>query len=243
MAEDEIYEICRLIIEHVASPSLRHIRDKNAIAALARRITDCVHRPPGLWSKWLPLREAMIRTASMTWIPAEYLRASLNQYPGPLLTLTDVTQRLNAIHEEEGHWPDEAFRADCLDLYRREREIGTEMIAIAGAVRDFVDEAERQRRERQDREWRERREAEKQALEARFIGGADCSWTTICGSVAIFTRKNGRAYRLAPTKDRRWDMYRIEGPEDAGKLVGTYRTRGDASKALKLLAYQPEPRW
>ncbi len=77
----------------------------------------------------------MIRTASMTWIPVEDLRASLNQYPGPPLTLTDVTQRLNAIHEEEGHWPDEAFRADCLNLYLREREIGTEMIAIAGAIR------------------------------------------------------------------------------------------------------------
>jgi hypothetical protein len=38
-------------------------------------------------------------------------------------------------------------------------------------------------------------------------------------------------------------MFRIDSAEDAGKFVGTYRTRGDASRALTQLAYQPEPRW
>jgi hypothetical protein len=38
-------------------------------------------------------------------------------------------------------------------------------------------------------------------------------------------------------------MFRIETAEDDGKLVGTYRTRGDATKALTQLAYHPEPRW
>ncbi|MFY7854486.1 MAG: hypothetical protein ACOVQ6_22225 [Brevundimonas sp.] len=241
--DDDAHEINRLIIEHVRSPSPRHIRDKDAVAALTRRIIEAVRRPPGLWTKWSALREDLIKTAALTWIPAEDLRSVLNSFPGPILTLTDVTQRLSAIHEEEGHWPDEAFRADCLELYRREREAGTEMIAIAGAIREFVEEATRQRREHLDREFKQRREAEKQALEARFLAGADCGWTPIRGSVDVFTRKNGRAYRLSPTRDRRWDMFRIDSAEDAGKRVGTYRTRGDASRALTQLAYQPEPRW
>lgn len=244
MAYDEdAYEIRRLIIEHVSSPSLRHIRDQDAIQRLSRRIVDALHRPPGLWSKWSPLREELIKSAALTWIPAEDLRSVLNTFPGPALTLTDVNERLSAIHEEETEWPAEALRADCLDRYRAEREAGTEMIAIARSIRTFVEEAARQRYERLERERLERREAEKQALEARFLVGADCGWTPIRGSVALFTRKNGRAYRLAPTKDRRWDMFRIETAEDDGKLVGTYRTRGDATKALTQLAYQPEPRW
>lgn len=241
--DDDTDEIRRLITEHVSSPSLRHIRDGATVQALTWRIIHAVHRLPGPWTKWSALREELIKAAAWTWIPAEDLRAVLNGFPGPGLTLTDVTQRLSAIHEEEGHWPDEAFRTDCLDLYRRERDAGTEMIAIAGAIREFVEEAARQRRERLDREIKERREAEKQALEVRFLAGADCGWTPIRGSADVFTRKNGRAYRLSSTKDRRYEMFRIAGVQDAGKLVGTYRTRGDATKALAQLAYQPEPRW
>lgn len=241
--DDDAYDIRRLIIEHVSSPSLRHIRDRDAIQRLSRRIVDVIHRPPGVWTKWTPLREELIKTAALTWIPAEDLRSVLNTFPGPVLTLTDVTERLNSIHEEETEWPDAAFRADCLDRYRVEREAGTEMIAIARSIRTFVEEAALQRHKRLEQERLERREAEKQALEARFLAGADCGWTPIRGSVALFTRKNGRAYRLAPTKDRRWDMFRIETAEDDGKLIGTYRTRGDATKALTQLAYHPEPRW
>jgi hypothetical protein len=75
------------------------------------------------------------------------------------------------------------------------------------------------------------------------LSGADCSWTTVAGSKAFYIRKNGRAYRLAPAKDRRWDLFRIEEVDDLGKPVGTYGSRGDASKALVKLAYGPEPRW
>ncbi len=49
MVHDEFHEICRLIIEHVASPSVRHIRDKDAIGALAGAspIVSIVHRGSG----------------------------------------------------------------------------------------------------------------------------------------------------------------------------------------------------
>ena len=72
---------------------------------------------------------------------------------------------------------------------------------------------------------------------------ADCGWTPVQGSAALYIRRNGRAYRLVPTKDKRLDLWRIKDADDKGTLVGTYSTRGDAVKALKVLAYQPEPRW
>ena len=62
------------------------------------------------------------------------------------------------------------------------------------------------------------------------------------GSKSLFIRKNGRAYRLSPTKDKRWELFRIADVEDAVH-VGAYGTRGDANKVLAKLAYAPEPRW
>lgn len=63
------------------------------------------------------------------------------------------------------------------------------------------------------------------------------------GSKALYIRRNGRAYRLSPTKSKRWDLFRIQEVEDEGKLIGTYGSRGDAGKALVKLAYEPEARW
>lgn len=42
---------------------------------------------------------------------------------------------------------------------------------------------------------RERLLEEKEALEGRFLSGADCKWTSIGGSKALYIRKNGRACR------------------------------------------------
>jgi hypothetical protein len=68
------------------------------------------------------------------------------------------------------------------------------------------------------------------ALQRRFLFGADCKWTPLEGSKALFMRKNGRAFRLSPTKDKRWELHRVEELEDKGDLVGTYATRGAANK-------------
>jgi hypothetical protein len=38
-------------------------------------------------------------------------------------------------------------------------------------------------------------------------------------------------------------LTRIERADDPGVLFGTYGTRGDASKAVAKMAYEPEPRW
>jgi hypothetical protein len=53
--------------------------------------------------------------------------------------------------------------------------------------------------------------------------------------------RNGRAFRIERGKDQRWTLYRVEEAGDKGDLLGTYQGRGDANKALKKIAYAPEP--
>jgi hypothetical protein len=63
-------------------------------------------------------------------------------------------------------------------------------------------------------------------------------------SADLYCRTNGRAYRLSPTKDKRWRLLRIASVEDQeGKEIGLYQYRRDANKALAEAAFQPEPRW
>ena len=82
-----------------------------------------------------------------------------------------------------------------------------------------------------------------QTFEQRFLSGADCKWTPLDRSKELYCRMNGRAYRLSPTPDKKWALHRIDNAEDEGVSIGKYATRGDATKALKELAYKPEPRW
>lgn len=241
---ERIQEVRRLIFDYVRSPSLRHLRDPHSIDDIAKRIVASIDRQPSVWRKWEGEREALLRTASCTWAPVEDLRAFLNSMPGPPLTLTDVTQRLRAMHEEPySNFPDEDLRTDCLALYEREKADGTELPAILGALQDFAaEEGERRRQARLDSHRRLQAEA-RQALEQRFLAGADCKWTTIGAGKDLYTRINGRAYRLSPTPDKRWRLQRIERVEDVGAQIGVYGSRGDVTKALAKLAYEPEPRW
>lgn len=86
-------------------------------------------------------------------------------------------------------------------------------------------------------------EEERHALEQRFLSGADCKWTPIERSKELYCRMNGRAYRLSPTAEGVWRLFRIKAMGDEGALVGKYQKRRDATKALAQVAYQPEPSW
>jgi hypothetical protein len=167
----------------------------------------------------------------------------LNGLPGPALTATDVEQRLRAVHDEPYNtYPEEALRDGCLVLYEREVAEGTEMPAIVGALQEFVEEEGNRLRREAEVAYREREKQAREALERRFLSGADCKWTPVGNSKELYQRINGRAYRLAPNKDKRWDLLRIEAIDDSGDWVGTYGSRRDASKAIARLAYEPEPR-
>jgi len=241
---ESLYAVRRLLFDYVRSPSLRHIRDPHSVDRLAEAIVGATRREPTLWRKWEGEREALLKGAALCWVPVEDLFDFLNAMPGPMLTLTDVSQRLRAFQEEPyASYPNERLREGCLSLYEEEKAAGTELPAIVGVLQEHVDAEEDRLRQEHEAAWRQRQEEERVALEQRFLAGADCKWTAIQKSRDRYTRKNGRAYRLSPTKDKQWDLFRIEGVDDCGARIGTYGTRGDASKALAKLAYEPEPSW
>ncbi|GAA0580531.1 hypothetical protein GCM10008942_31800 [Rhizomicrobium electricum] len=247
MEEDERIGIVRhLLFEYVKSPSLRHIRDTHSLIQLSQEIVRKIDRGSSYWTKWNPQREALLKSAVGTWTPAEDLKDFLNGLPGPPLTVTDVTQRLRAFEEDEFfRFPDEDLRDGCLALYATEKAAGTELPAIIGALRDYIEQEERRLREERQLAYAKKLEEERAEREQRLISGADCNWTQIRGSTHWFCRANGRTYRLSPAKDKKWHMFRVNEVSDSepGSLIGRYQNRGDATKVVKLVAYQAEPRW
>ncbi|WP_245286167.1 hypothetical protein [Bradyrhizobium sp. WSM1417] len=146
-------------------------------------------------------------------------------------------------HWEEPHtnYPKDELKDGCVALYQSEKACGTEMRAIIGALQEHIEREEERLRHEQEQNYRRWREEERVKLELRFLSGADCSWTQIDKSEAFYCRRNGRTFRIAQGKDKRWTLYRVEEIGDKGELLGTYQGRGDANKALKTIAYAPEP--
>jgi hypothetical protein len=242
--EDLLQSVRSLLFEYVKSPALSHIRDPYAINKLAQRIMAAVTGVNPVWRKWGSDREAVLRSAADCWIPADDMRAFLNEMPGPVLTLTDVKQRLRAMQEEDyASPPDEIERAACLTIFEAEKSQGTELPAIIGAIQEHLT-AEWLRRHDEEREARQRQRLEESvALEQRFLSGADCKWTPVNGSTEVYCRVNARTYRLARSADKMWKLQRVRSVDDEGGVaIGTYRARGDAAKALAQVAYQPEAR-
>ena len=231
MPDDERYLIVRdLLLDYVKSPSLRHIRDVYSINKLAHEIVRRMDRGNSIWKKWDATREVLLESTVACWVPIEDLRKFLNSMPGPQLTATDVEQRLKAFEEKLVAYPDEDLKEGCLALYEKEKAEGTEMFAIIGLLRDHLDsEEERLHTEQQEQYQRWREEDRTQLQKSRH-------W---------YCRANGRTYRLSPRDDKMWDLYRVNSiaDDEEGALVGKYRARGDATKAVKEMAYKPEPRW
>lgn len=245
METERLWAIKRALFEYVKSPSLKHVRDPNSVHKLATEILRSVDQASSVWRKWDGVRDNVARAAACCWLPIEDLRAFLNELPGPELTLTDVNQRLRAIWEEAAFngYPNDDVKDGCTSLYVSERAAGTEMMAIIGAIQEFIEtEEERLRIEREAR-YHQSQEEERVRQQQMFMAGADTPWIRVGTSKDLFCRKNGRSFRISQGKDKRWSLFRIANAEDAGKLVGVYVGRGDANKALKQIAYQPEPRW
>ncbi|TMJ38601.1 MAG: hypothetical protein E6G89_11830 [Alphaproteobacteria bacterium] len=81
--------------------------------------------------------------------------------------------------------------------------------------------------------------------EQRLLSGADCKWTQLQKSSSWYCRANGRTYRLSPTKDKMWNLDRVSTTSEAekGAVIGEYHRRGDATKVVPRIAYQPGPKW
>lgn len=247
MSDDErVWAVKELLFDYVKSPSLRHIRDPHSVIKLAQEIVRRLDRSNSVWRKWDGQRELLVKSALGCWIPVEDLREFLNRMPGPQLTTTDVAQRLKAFEDEEYYrYPKEELQSGCLAIYEKEKAEGTEMPAIIGLLRDHVEEEEERLRVEQEQRYRQHQEQDRLEREQRLLSGADCKWTQLKGSRHWYCRSNGRTYRLSPTDDKMWHLYRVMTVQDdeEGPLVGKYHVRGDATKAVAKVAYEVEPRW
>jgi hypothetical protein len=117
------------------------------------------------------------------------------------------------------------------------------MLAIIGALREHIEfEEDRLSREREEARLRYQAE-ERLRAQQLFMAGADCGWTKLDGLDGLFCRRNGRTFKTVRSKDKRWSLFRVTGPEDESVILGAYRGRGDANKAIEKIAYAPEPQW
>lgn len=230
-----------MLATYVRSPSLEHLRNPDMLNHLATEIVGVLDMPPTLWSKWGGPREDLIRAACPCWIPLSDLAEALNQLPGPHLTDTDVSGRLQIMQEELSDWPLDRWRSGCEAIHAEEKQAGTELMASLVRIRTFIDDEEARYYEERQLEYREKVAADKAALEARFLAGADCKWTPIQGSMTHYCRVNGRAFRLTKASDGRHELERIASHESKeGVLIGRYGRRGDATAAIKDVAYKTD---
>lgn len=246
MSDDErVWAIKKLLFDYVKSPSLRHIRDPYSVNKLAQEIVRQIDRKNSIWTKWDSQREIVARLAIGCWVPNTDLQDFLNRMPGPLLTTTDVAQRLKALEEEDYAHSIEELQPGCLTLYEKEKAEGTELPAILGLLRDHVQREEERLHIEQQKRHQQLREQERTAQEERLLSGADCKWTQLQKSPYWFCRTNGRTYRLSATKDKMWNLHRVNSTalDEKGAVVGKYQRRVDATKVVAQIAYQPEPKW
>ncbi|TKV77734.1 hypothetical protein FDV58_29470 [Bradyrhizobium elkanii] len=243
MPEDErLQAIKHLLFNYVRSPSFCHIRDPHAVIVLANEIMRVVDGRNCVWLKWDEHREKLVKSAVGCWIPFDDLRDFLNGMPGPVLITTDVTQRIRAFEDEDYFsYPKEELQPGCLAIHEREKANGTELPAVIGLSRDHVEREEERLRNEQRQQYEQWREKDRTAREQRLLSGADCKWTQLAKSPDWHCRTNGRLYRLSPTKEKMWNLYRANSVDSPnGSLIGKYQRRGDASKAVAQVAYQPD---
>ncbi|KRB86928.1 hypothetical protein ASE00_07410 [Sphingomonas sp. Root710] len=222
------------------SPSLRHIKDPYVVIKLAQDIVKKLDRGNSAWTKWNGPREQLVKSAIACWVPAADLRDHLNRMEGPALSTSDVEQRLRAFAEERySDFARDEFRPGCLAIYEAEKADGTEMPAIIGVLQEHVEREEERLRVEQEARYQELKRREQAAAENRLLSGADCKWTPWPKTKDVYCRVSGRLFRLSPGPDKRLDLYEVESVEAAGgELMGRYLKRGDATKAVELIAYQ-----
>jgi hypothetical protein len=237
------YAVVSKLMDYVKSPSLAHVRELRNLQKLAEEIVRALDSSSAVWAKWDGQREDVAKAAAPCWIPVDDLQVYLNRLPGPKLTRTDVVERLRAFWEEPWErYPEESLRDGCLALYQKEKSEGTEMPAIVGAIRAHIEEEEERLRKEREQTYQRFKEEERIKLQERFLSGADCGWIQLDKSENFYCRRNGRAFRAARTKDKRWNLLRVKDQFDEGELLGTYQGRREAGTALQQIAYAPERR-
>jgi hypothetical protein len=244
MTNDEREAHIRALLWRHAHPTLRKM-DRDEISKLTEDILQ-IATSSGLWSKWTPDRETIATRVADLWVPMEDLREALNALPGPKLTKVDVEQRIRDIREMpySSGYPKAELEAESYAVFAAEKERGTEFIAILGYLEDWHLGSQERLRQKAEKERRERIAQERQIAETRLRNGADCPWTPATDVIDLHSRKNGRLYRLRSLQNvgkqqPAFEVLRVDSIDSKrGRLVGRYRTRGDATKAVESVAWQ-----
>jgi len=247
MAEDErISDIARLLWRH-AHPSLKKT-EWLQMEKLAKEVFSIAAGRNVLWSKWDGDREKLARQAAAIWFPINDLVEGLNALPGPKLTKVDVEQRIRDIREERygPGYPNPEVEAEALAVYAEEKAKGTEFVAILGHLEEWYWGEEERRNQKAMKEYQEQQAEKRRIAEARLRNGADCNWTPLDGMTDLHCCKNGRLYRLRALKpDNKhapaFEVQRVDRLDaKKGRYVGSYRTRGDATKAVANIAWRED---
>lgn len=242
---DRRSEVRTLLWQH-AHPTLRSM-DFMRISKLTDEIVEIMdHR--SVWTKWGKDREEIARRAADMCIPMEDLREALNAMPGPELTKVDVEQRIRDIREAPygSGYPPDSLAAESFAVFAEEKAKGTEFIALLGYMEDWSYGATERLRLKAEKERREHIEEDKRNAETRLRNGVDCPWTTAADIPDLHCRKNGRLYRLHALKptskfEPAFEVLRVDNLDaKRGRIVGRYRTRGEATKAVANVAYQED---
>ena len=131
-------------------------------------------------------------------------------------------------------------------VFAEEKGTGTEFIAILGYMEEWHVGAEERRRQKAAQDRREQIIDDKRVAEARLRNGADCPWTAATGIPDLHCCKNGRLYMLRALQtsskyEPAFEVLRVDRLDaKRGRLVGRYRTRGEATAAVAKVAYQED---
>lgn len=235
--------VCQMITNYVRNPSIREVRSGYHIRKIASDIVESLDDTGRLWQKWHACREKLIHKAAIVFVPDEDLLTVLNQTYGGKLTLVDVTQKLRDIRDGNGYYigPDEYFKEACLAEYVKQKDAGTEFIAILGYLEEWLDETSKNYFALQQLQHRQRVEDQKKASEMRLLSGADCPWTDVKPFTGSHCRKNGRLYRLVKKDNKLFEASRVKELDDKrGVIIGIYKTKSDATRAISEIAYKDE---
>jgi hypothetical protein len=221
-------------------------RQHSSTESMARQIIDALDARAAI-TKWdEPRLRALVET-QCCWIPHADLLAYLNALGGAMLTKGDLVAKMTDLSPRDGgpyEQGDPALQADCLRVYYREKQAGTEFSAIPGLIMDEVVLPARQAARREQAHARQRSLATSRALLVQ--SGRDFGFVKDFASNPrdFYARSAGQLYRLVRIEHGKWALFYVEaiGVEGAPTEPHIFSGPKDAKDALKARAIKlPRP--
>lgn len=218
----------------------------NAPHSMARIILAALDER-ALVAKWEGARQKFLEEhdVSECWIPQQDVVDYLNKLPGKPVTVADLRAFLVEVYEYHNK-PDHDDQVDCLRVYSREKEAGTDLSGIVKAIQDEVltpayeKEAEEHEREKQARD----EALVESGSEFGFINRFTTGLETPVGKYGYrakdwYGRFGGQLYRLVHVGNKQYRLLSIkklgdEGTPTTPELFSKPTEARDAIKAGKV---------